>query len=79
MTDPRTFEEKMADPDWRARSNEALRHVETLMRMSGPGQVLARRQYLETLEAKDPAMRAQVAATFQYRWETRQQELKGVA
>ena len=76
MTDDRTFDEKMADPEWRARQHEVLRHVDTLMRMAGPGQFIARRQYLEALEAKDSAMRAQVAFSFDYHWRTAQEAAK---
>ena len=44
MTDHRrTFDEKMADPEWRARQHEVLKHVANLMRMTGAGQVVNRR------------------------------------
>lgn len=77
MTDERTFDQKMDDPEWRARQHEVLKHVANLMRMKGPGQVLNRRLYLEALEAKDPPMRAQVAFSFDYHWRTEQEAAKG--
>lgn len=74
MTDDRTREQKLSDPAWRERAHEEMRHVETLMRMAGPGQVIARRQYLEALGIKDAAMRDQVAFSFDYRWRTEKAE-----
>ncbi len=76
MTDARTFDEKMADPEWRARQHEILKHVANLMRMTGAGQVVNRRLYLEALETKDSAMREQVAFSFDYHWRTAQAAAK---
>lgn len=77
MTDTRTFDEKMADPEWRARQHEVLKHVANLMRMTGAGQVVNRRLYLEALQAKDAPMGAQVAFSFDYHWRTAQEAAKG--
>jgi len=77
MTDTRTFDQKLSDPAWRERAHEVIGHVETLIRMAGPGQVIARRQYLEALEAKDPEMRANVAFSFDYRWRTEREPKNG--